>query len=127
VADHSGVEERLDAILEPYRSRLETFEIYGVPMLRRPGAKAHDWFAGVSPGNGVIRFFLLPMHVHPELLDGISPELRKRKRGASLFAFTTVDDGLLDELTTLTERSYAAYMNAGKETPDLSRTSRSRS
>jgi hypothetical protein len=116
-ADLGDVEARLDAILEPYRSRLETFQIYGVPMLRRPGARAHDWFAGVSPGNGVIRFFLLPMYAHPELLDGLSADLRKRKRGASLFAFPAVDDGMLDELTNLTERSYAAYMSAGTETP----------
>ena len=112
----AAVQGRLEAILQPYRSRLETFEIYGVPMLRRPGARAHDWFAGVSPGNGVIRFFLLPMYAHPELLEGISPELRKRKRGASLFAFTDVDDGLIDELTALTERSFAAYMTE-EETP----------
>lgn len=115
MADLAAVEARLEAILDPYRSRLESFEIYGVPMLRRPGAKAHDWFAGVSPGNGVIRFFLLPMHVHSELLDGISPELRKRKRGASLFAFTTVDETLLEELKSLTERSFAAYQNPAEE------------
>jgi hypothetical protein len=118
MGDLTAVEARLDAILEPYRTRLETFEIYGVPMLRRPGARAHDWFAGVSPGNDVIRFFLLPMHTHPELLDGISAELRKRKRGASLFAFSDIDDGLVDELTALTERGFAAYSDAGKETPD---------
>jgi len=69
----AGVQARLEAILEPFRGQLETFEIYGVPMLRRPGARAHDWFAGVSPGNGVIRFFLLPMYGHPELLEGVSP------------------------------------------------------
>jgi hypothetical protein len=113
----AGVQARLDAILEPYRGQLETFEIYGVPMLRRPGARAHDWFAGVSPGNGVIRFFLLPMYAHPELLEGISPALRKQKRGASLFAFANVDDGLVDELNALTERSFAAYMKEGEETP----------
>jgi hypothetical protein len=112
----AGVQARLEAILEPYRGQLETFEIYGVPMLRRPGARAHDWFAGVSPGNGVIRFFLLPMYAHPELLEGISPELRKAKRGASLFAFSAVDDGLVAELTALTERSFAAYMTE-EDTP----------
>jgi hypothetical protein len=111
MTDLAAVEARLDAILEPYRSHLESFEIYGVPMLRRPGAKSHDWFAGVSPGNGVIRFFLLPMYVHPDLLDGISPALRKRKRGASVFAFTTVDERLVSELEELTARSFTAYIN----------------
>jgi hypothetical protein len=118
VADLTAIETQLASILDPYRDRLESFEIYGVPMLRRPGAKAHDWFAGVSPGNGVIRFFLLPMYAHPELLDGISPELRKRKRGASVFAFPTLDEGIVEELTSLTERSFATYMDAGKDAPD---------
>lgn len=107
---------RLEAVLDPYRERLESFDLYGVPYLRRPGAKAHDWFAGVSEGTGTIRFFLLPMHVHPELLDGISPELRKRKTGASLFAFKAIDDERLAELRDLVARAYDRYM-AGQEEP----------
>lgn len=105
--DLALVEARLQAVLDPYRERLETFEIYGVQMLRRPGAKAHDWFAGVSPGNGVIRFFFLPMHGHPDLLDGISPALRKRKRGASLFGFDAVDEAMIAELEAVVARAYA--------------------
>jgi hypothetical protein len=111
VADLSELETRLQTILDPYRGRLEPFEIYGVPMLRRPGAKAHHWFAGVSPGNGVIRFFLLPMHAHPELLDDVSPQLRKRKSGASLFAFSSIDDEQVAELERLVARSFAAYVD----------------
>ena len=64
-ADLAAVQQRLEALLDPYRDRLEAFEIYGVPMLRRPGAKAHDWFAGVNRGKGVVRFSFLPMHEHP--------------------------------------------------------------
>lgn len=104
------LQTRLEAVLDPYRDRLEAFELYGVPYLRRPGAKAHDWFAGVSEGTGVIRFFLLPMHHHPELLDGVSPELRKRKTGASLFAFKTLDDEGLAELERLVARAFERYM-----------------
>ncbi len=111
MADLADVEARLQAILDPYRDRLEAFEIYGVPMLRRPGAKAHRWFAGVSPGNGVIRFFLLSMRTHPELLDEVSPQLRKRKKGASLFAFSSVDDGQIIELERLVARSFEAYID----------------
>ena len=100
---------RLEAILDPYRGRLEAFEIYGVPMLRRPGAKAHDWFAGVNRGTGVIRFSFLPMHAHPELLESMSPSVLKRKTGASLFAFTTVDDATVAELTALLARGFDVY------------------
>ena len=49
----------------PYEDELETAEIYGIEVLRRPGAKAHDWFAGVRPGEGTVKFILLPMHDAP--------------------------------------------------------------
>ena len=110
----AAAETRLQALLDPYRDRLEPFEIYGVPMLRRPGAKAHDWFAGVNRGNGVVRFSFLPMHAHPELLDGISPAVLKRKTGASLFTFRSVDDAASAELAALLERGYEVYA-AGSE------------
>jgi hypothetical protein len=112
--DLAALQARLEGVLDPYRDRLEAYELYGAPYLRRPGAKAHDWFAGVSEGKGVVRFFLLPMHGHPELLDGVSPELRKRKTGASLFSFTTLDDASLAELETLVARAFATYMEPPK-------------
>ena len=105
----AAAEATLQALLDPYRDRLEAFEIYGVPMLRRPGAKAHDWFAGVNRGNGVVRFSFLPMHAHPELLDGLSPALLKRKTGASLFTFRSVDDATAAELAALLARGYEVY------------------
>jgi hypothetical protein len=108
--DLEAVETRLQVILDPYRDRLESYELYGAHYLRRTGAKAHDWFAGVSQGNGVVRFFLLPMHHHPGLLDAISPELRKRKTGASLFAFKSIDDAQIAELTALVKRAFDRYM-----------------
>ena len=102
-----GSEVRAEGVLqepEPWRA----------PYLRRQGARAHDWFAGVSEGKGVMRFFLLPMHSHPDLLDGISPALRKRKTGASLFAFKTLDDERLAELEGLVARAFDRYMSEGE-------------
>ena len=104
-----AVQARLEGLLDPYRDRLEAFEIYGVPMLRRPGAKAHDWFAGVNRGNGVVRFSFLPMHAHPELLDGLSPTVLKRKKGASLFALSSLDDATAGELAALLARGFDVY------------------
>ena len=107
-----AVEDRLRALLEPYRGRLEEGEIYGVPMLRRPGAKAHDWFAGVQMATGYVKLNFLPMHGHPELLEGISPALRKHKTGASVFRFTDIDGPLLAELEALLARGFDVYMAA---------------
>ena len=108
-ADLDAVQQRLEALLDPYRGKLEAFEIYGVPMLRRPGAKAHDWFAGVNRGNGVVRFSFLPMYEHPELLDGLAPSVVKRKKGASLFTFTAVDDETFAALEALLARGLDVY------------------
>jgi hypothetical protein len=112
VADLSTLEARLQALLDPYRGRLEAFEIYGAPMLRRPGAKAHDWFAGVQRIDGAVKFNLLPMHGHPELLVGISPALRRRKTGASVFKFGELDGALLADLEALVDRAFAVYVGA---------------
>lgn len=109
-AELAAVQARLLAILEPYRDRLEAGTIYGVPVLRRPGGKAHAWFAGVQAADGYVKFNFLPMHGHPELLDGISPTLRKRKTGASVFRFERLDEALFAELEGVVARAFDAYM-----------------
>jgi hypothetical protein len=113
MGDLAAVELRLRALLEPYRARLEEGQIYGIPMLRRPGAKAHDWFAGVQMADGYVKLNFLPMHGHAELLDGASPALRKRKTGASVFRFTEVDEALFAELEALLARGFEVYMGGG--------------
>jgi hypothetical protein len=109
VSEVDALERRLEAVLDPYRDRLEPVEIYGQRMLRLPGRKTHDWFAGVRTATESVKFSLLPMHAHPELLDGISTALRKRKTGASLFTLTPADDGLIAELEQLVARAYDVY------------------
>jgi hypothetical protein len=103
------LEAELRAVLVPYEDVLETAEIYGVEVLRWPGAKAHDWFAGVRPGDEVVKLMLLPVHTHPELLEPISASLRRRKTGASLFTLRESDAELVPELETLVARSFEAY------------------
>jgi hypothetical protein len=109
-AELAAVEARLQAILDPYRSRLEEGAIYGLSVLRRPGAKAHAWFAGVQVADGYVKFNFLPMHGHPELLDGISPSLRTRKTGASVFRFERFDETLFAELEGVVARAYDVYV-----------------
>jgi hypothetical protein len=108
--DLRELEAELRAILVPYEDALETSEIYGMEVLRRPGAEAHDWFAGVRQKRGSVKFLLLPMHTHPELLENISPELRQRKTGASVLTLRAGDESLIDELETLVQRSFDAYV-----------------
>jgi 7-keto-8-aminopelargonate synthetase-like enzyme len=110
MGDLAAVEARLRAILEPYRDRLVEGQIYRVPTLRRPGAKAHDWFAGVQVARDAVKFNFLPMHAHPELLEGVSPGLRRHKTGASVFRFADLDEPVFVELEGLVARAIDAYM-----------------
>ena len=99
----------LRALLVPYEDVLEAAQIYGIEVLHRPGARAHDWFAGVRPGKGTAKLMLLPMKGHPELLDGVSPALRKRITGDALITLKPGDEGLLPEVERLVARAFEAY------------------
>jgi hypothetical protein len=112
------IEAELRAVLVPYEDELEAAEIYGMEVLRRPGAKAHDWFAGVQRAGTVVKFNFLPMHGHPELLEGCSPALLKRRTGASVLKFTDADEGALEDmlipdLERLVARGFAVYRGRG--------------
>ena len=108
--DLKAVELRLRAILDPFREHLVEDTIYSMPVLRRKGAKKHDWFAGVQPVGGAVKFNFLPMHGHPEVLDGTPAGLLRHKTGASVFRFTEIDENLAGELETVVARGFLAYM-----------------
>jgi hypothetical protein len=55
----------------------------------------------------------MPVYVKPELLDGISPELRARMQGKSCFNFKSVEPALFKELAKLTKAGYASYKAQG--------------
>ena len=108
--DLKAVELRLRAVLDRYREHLVEDTIYSMPVLRRKGAKKHDWFAGVQPVDGAVKFNFLPMHENPELLDGISAGLRRHKTGASVFRFTQIDENLAGELAMVVAKGFLEYM-----------------
>ncbi len=110
--DLDRTEARLRALLEPYRDRLEEGAIYSLTVLRRPGSKAHDWFAGVQRVDGAVKLNFLPMHQHPEILDGASPALLKRRSGASVFRFVDLDDQLEEDVAGVLARGFDVYMGA---------------
>jgi len=108
--DAGQLEAELRALLVPYEDVLEANELYGIEVLHRPGSKAHDWFAGVRPGKGTAKLMLLPIKSRPELLDGISPALRKRVSGDALFTLKPGDEALLPELEQVVAKAFDAYV-----------------
>ncbi|TAK01043.1 MAG: hypothetical protein EPO36_06775 [Chloroflexota bacterium] len=111
--DADELEVSLRAMLLRYEPPLEGAQIYGIQVLHRPGARAHDWFAGVRPGNGTAKLMLLPIKANPSLLEGLSPALMKRRSGDALFTLRPGDDALLPELQQLVARAFEAYMGGG--------------
>jgi hypothetical protein len=69
-------------------------------------------FAAARVGKSYVSFYLMPVYVYPDLLDGASPELKKRMQGKSCFNFKSVDDKLFKELARLTKAGFARYKTA---------------
>ena len=109
IGDASEIEAELRAILARYEDRLDAATIYGIAVLHRPGARSHDWFAGIRPGKGTAKLMLLPVKAHPELLDDVSAALLKRKSGDALFTFRPGDAALLPELERLVAHAFEVY------------------
>ena len=70
-------------------------------------------FAGVKQQKRYVSFYLMPAYTEPDVAESISSELRRRMQGKSCFNFTTIDEGLFDELADLTERGREAYAAKG--------------
>lgn len=104
-----AIEARIWALLKPYRSELEEATIYGLPSLRWPGAKAHDYFASVNRSKRYVSLYLLVPDAHPEVLEGASEGLLTRRAGRATFRFPDLPDELEPDLAALLARSYERY------------------
>jgi len=109
-ADFDAVFDRLKGILEPYGKRLHLTEqgptSYGVDMAAEADRNPTTWFGGVRRGKRYVSYYLMPVYVEPSLLEGISPDLKRRMQGKSCFNFTAVDERLFTELEGLTRTGY---------------------
>ena len=116
-AQATAVFDRLAAIFAPYRTSLSAkTDEPGDLSLEPPPSPAYPsglFFGAVKIGKRYVSFHLMPVYVHPDLLDGMSPELRKRMQGKSCFNFTRADDGLFAKLETLTAAEFARFQEDG--------------
>jgi hypothetical protein len=122
-AEFETVHARLRAVLEPYAPALfvtaDGPKGYGLDMAPEGQRDPSTWFAGTRLGARYVSYYLMPIYVEPSLLDGISPELRRRMQGKCCFNFTRVDESLIAELASLTKASFEAtggdpHWGAGK-------------
>lgn len=71
------------------------------------------FFGAVRTGKQQVSYHLMPVYTSPDLLDGISDELRRRLHGKSCFNFKRPDPGLFGELAALTQRGLYRYRERG--------------
>jgi hypothetical protein len=105
----AAIEARIWSLLEPYRAELEEATIYGIPCLRWPGAKAHDYFASVKVGKNYVGMYLFVAETYPEALEGTPAALLKRRSGKAAFTFPTLSEDMARDLDALLGRLYARY------------------
>ena len=71
------------------------------------------FLGAVQVKKNYVSFYLMPVYMYPDLLEGISPSLKKRMQGKSCFNFTAVDEALFQELEALTARSIERLKQEG--------------
>ena len=69
--------------------------------------KKELYFGGVQVMKNYVSFHLFAVYMFPDLLDGISEELRRRMQGKSCFNFRAPEAALFRELAALTKTGLA--------------------
>ena len=110
--DFPLVFEQLKSILQPYAKNLtvkaDTSDVYYLD-----GPYSEKWkkvlFFGSVQIKKYVSFYLMPVYMYPELLNDISPELKKHMQGKSCFNFKKVEPELFQELAKLTHKGVEKY------------------
>lgn len=110
--------QQLKKILRDYEKGLivktDTENEYYLNTANNPVTKSCDgYFGSVHIKKNYVSFYLMPIYVYPELLEGISQHLKKRMQGKSCFNFKKIDEALFEELQELTEKGFEKYKACG--------------
>ena len=104
---------KLKAIFKPYVKKMdvaadnETYYLLNTRHIMKN--KQPLCFGGVRLGKAYVSFYLMSVYASPDLLKGMSPELKKRMQGKSCFNFKEVDEKLFKELAQLTRAGAAKF------------------
>jgi hypothetical protein len=71
------------------------------------------FFGAVRTGKNYVSFHLMPIYGCPQLVEGLSDELKKRMQGKSCFNFKTITPGQVKELKALTKRGFEVFKKLG--------------
>ena len=107
--DFPIVFEQLKSILKPYAKNLtiiaDTSNGYSLDGPYSEKYQKTLFFGAAQIKKNYVSFYLMPVYIFPDLLKGMSPELKKHMQGKSCFNFNKVEPELFKELTQLTRLS----------------------
>ena len=106
--DFPVVFEQLKNILKRYEDQLtvktDTADTYYLDGPYSEKWKKELFFGSAQIKKNYVSFYLMPVYMYPELLNDISPELKKHMQGKSCFNFKKMEPALFDELAVLTRK-----------------------
>jgi hypothetical protein len=104
----------LRRVLQPHAKRLqvrvddtETYEVCSRKLNDRVGRPM--FVASVQMRKSYVSFNLMPIYTCPELIETLSPALRKRMHGKACFNFKAIEAEQLAELIRLTKIGVARF------------------
>lgn len=117
MAPLSLVHAQLRKILEPYAARLDVkhddaTQLYLDTRHRQKNGNPL-FFGAVQIRKAYVSYHLMPVYVRPDLLAGISADLKARMHGKSCFNFKVVEPRLFEELAQLTKAGFESYRAQG--------------
>lgn len=108
----------LRAMLLPHRSSLSVVhddpEHFYANCARSDAKGKEQFFCAIKVSGRKHLFHFMPVYDFPELIDTISPALKKRMQGKSCFNFDTIEPPLMTELSGLVKQGANRYKAAGK-------------
>jgi hypothetical protein len=111
--DFDTIFARLKVIFQPYVKKMDVAQdspaYYLLNTRHIMKNKQPLCFGGVRRGKAYVSFYLMSVYACPDLLRGMSPELKKRMQGKSCFNFKELDEKLFRELDQLTKAGAAKF------------------
>ena len=113
--DFENVFAALREILKRHAGKLvvteDSAECFRLEGGTHPKHKKPFPIAWVAIDKGYVSFHHMGIYARPDLLKGVSKELKARMQGKSCFNFKSVDPALFAELEELTVRGLNAFRN----------------
>ena len=117
--DFQIVFEQLKNILKPYAKNLtvktDTADTYYLDGPYSEKWKKELFFGSAQIKKNYVSFYFMPVYMYPELVNDISPQLKKHMQGKSCFNFNKIEPELFKELEELTRKGVEKFRQENRQ------------